>query len=92
MPPRLLIVALALGCGCAEKRPLKPARLPVSLEQARAAALAAVPGQIANEELDFEDKRWLYEFEIQPAQAGVTLQEVDIDAITGAVVTVKPDD
>ena len=89
-PVRLVIVALAL-CGCAERRPLKPARLPVSLEHARAAALAAVPGRITYEELDFEEKRWLYEFEIEPA-AGTGKQEVDIDAFTGAVVTVKPDD
>jgi uncharacterized membrane protein YkoI len=64
----------------------------VSLEQARAAALAAVPGAITHEEVDYEDKQWLYEFEIQPAKAGMTKQEVDIDAMTGAVVTVKPDD
>jgi uncharacterized membrane protein YkoI len=92
MPTRLLIVALVFGSGCREKSPLKPARLPITIEQARAAALAAVPGHITHEEVDFETKRWLYEFEIQPARADLTKQEVDVDAMTGAVVTVKPDD
>ena len=90
----IAVVALALG-GCRDKRRVPPPNLPVTIEQARATALAAVPGRVELEELDYEEDyaegRWVYEFEIVPA-AGTPKQEVDIDAITGAVLVVKPDD
>ena len=89
-----LIVVAVLGSGCRTRR-TPPAPLPVSLEQARATALAAVAGRIEHEELDFEEDyengRWVYEFEIQPP-TGAGKQEVDVDALTGAVLGVKPDD
>ena len=88
------LLALVLGCGGSQDRStVPPPNLPVSIEQARTAALAAVPGQIAQEELDSEDDgRWVYEFEIQPAAAGAPKQEVDIDATTGSVLKIEADD
>ena len=82
----LLIVVIAAGCGGSQKSATPPPNLPVSMEQARTAALAAVPGQIAKEELDPQDNgRWVYEFEIKPSAAGAPTQDVDVDATTGAV-------
>ena len=86
-----LIIALALGCGGGQsKSTAPPPNLPVSIEQARTAALAAVPGQVQKEELETEEGRWVYEFEIQPT-TGAVKQEVDVDATTGAV-ELEPDD
>jgi uncharacterized membrane protein YkoI len=83
---KYIIITLALGCGGRQdKDTVPPPNLPVSMEQARTSALAAVPGQVQAQELDTEDGRWVYEFEIQPATAGMPKQEVDVDATTGAV-------
>jgi uncharacterized membrane protein YkoI len=89
-----LMFALLLGCGGSQDRATVPPPNPaVSLERARTTALAAVPGQIENEELEGDDDgRWIYEFEIQPAAAGAPKQEVEVDAATGAVLKVEADD
>ena len=88
------IIALSIGCGGRQGKPATPppANLPVSMEQARATALAKVPGQVQQEELDSEDGRWVYEFEIQPSVAGMPKQDVDVDATTGAVQVESDDD
>ena len=88
-----LIILFALGCGGRQDQPTTPPpNLPVSMDQARAAALAVVPGQIQKQELDSEDGgRWVYEFEIQPTAAGSATQDVDVDATTG-VAQIETDD
>jgi uncharacterized membrane protein YkoI len=89
---KYFIIAFAFGCGARQDKPTAPPpNLPVSMDQARSSALAAVPGQVEKQELDSEDGRWIYEFEIQPATAGAPKQEVDVDATTGAV-QVEADD
>jgi uncharacterized membrane protein YkoI len=93
MPKYQFMLALALGCGGSHDKPtVPPPNLPVSIEQARSAALAAVPGQVEREKLDDEDGRWVYEFKIRPAIAGASKHEVDVDATTGAVLEVEADD
>ena len=67
-----------------------PANPSISLQQARTAALAAVPGQVESEKINSEDGRWVYEFEIQPT--GKSKHEVDVDATTGAVLEIQAND
>ena len=56
----------------------------VSLADARAAALADVPGTIKAEELEKEGGRWIYTFEIRPSgETRRLIKEVNIDADTG---------
>jgi uncharacterized membrane protein YkoI len=65
----------------------KPAK--VSEEAARRTALAKVPdGRIETAELEHEHGRLVYSFDITaPAGSGVT--EVQVNAMTGAIVSVK---
>lgn len=62
----------------------------VSLEQARATALQAHPGKVADEELEKEDggSGLRYSFDIRN---GNTTQEVGVDAQTGKVLENKPE-
>ena len=62
------------------------ARATYSADAARQQALAQVPGGVIVEsEIEEEDGRLLYCFEIKvPGQDGVT--EVEIDAVTGALI------
>lgn len=64
----------------------------VSIESARQTALARVPGQVIEEELEDEDGRSVYEFDIQPSQSGTPVQEVVVDANTGQILKVEADD
>ena len=68
-----------------------PANLKVSMDAARQTALAQVPGQIKEEEVEEEDGRWVYEFDIVTA-TGAPVKEVVVDADTGQVVKVEDDD
>jgi hypothetical protein len=60
----------------------------VSLEAARATALAKVPGgQVSSEELEKEHGKLIYSFDIAvPGKSGV--EEVNVSAITGKVLSV----
>jgi uncharacterized membrane protein YkoI len=62
----------------------------VSLDQARAIALKAVPGEITDQELEKEDgsSGLRYSFDIKQ---GTKTYEVGIDAETGAVVENQPE-
>jgi uncharacterized membrane protein YkoI len=66
----------------------------VSLGEARATALRAVPGTIVEEGLEREGEKPVYSFSIRaaasPKNAG--LKEVKVSADTGAVVSVEDDD
>jgi uncharacterized membrane protein YkoI len=65
----------------------------VAIADARAKALNLVPGTLVKEELEHEKGRWIYSFEIRPAgETGKVIKEVNIDADTGAVVSVDTDE
>ncbi|MEA3030697.1 MAG: hypothetical protein QOG13_2022 [Sphingomonadales bacterium] len=60
---------------------------PISMQTARARALAAVPhGRIGSAELEREQGRLIYSFDIRvPGRAGV--EEVQISALTGRLIS-----
>ena len=62
----------------------------VSLEAARVTALARVPGTVRAEELEEEDGRWIYSFEIKPTgETRKIIKEVNVNADTGKIVDVE---
>jgi hypothetical protein len=63
------------------------AQAKIGAEQARAAALQAVPGTVKDSELESEHGRLIYSFEIKrPGQHGIT--EVNVSAMDGSIVDV----
>jgi uncharacterized membrane protein YkoI len=89
---------LAIGCGSRGAPPPReenarqaPPTTAVSADAARKTALARVPGQVLDEELEEEDGRWVYEFDIRPTAAGTPEQEVVVDANNGQIVKVDAD-
>jgi uncharacterized membrane protein YkoI len=61
----------------------------ISMKDARAKALEKVPGgRIKSSELEREKGKLVYSFDIRPAK-GTGIEEVQIDAITGEVVSVE---
>ncbi len=61
----------------------------ISMSDARQTALARVPGKVVAEELEHENHRWIYSFEIHPSlEKGKMISEVNVDADTGVVVDV----
>jgi uncharacterized membrane protein YkoI len=70
-----------------------PAQPPVAItaDQARGAALGAVPGTVLEQELDDEAGRAAWEVKVLP-QAGGPAREVVVDASTGAVLSNAVDD
>lgn len=59
----------------------------ITMKQARTTALAQVPGgRVKSSELEKEDGKLLYSFDIR---AGKGIKEVHVDAITGEVLGVK---
>ena len=65
------------------------AKIPV--ETARAAALNKVPGVIKEEELEKENGKLVYSFDIRATgQKGIT--EVQVSAIDGSIVSVEKED
>ncbi|HEY8104654.1 MAG TPA: PepSY domain-containing protein [Gemmatimonadales bacterium] len=90
------LMTFGLGRAVAQQPAAPPAGKPaatakqskVSEEVARRTALAKVPnGRVETAELEHEHGRQVYSFDITvPAEAGVT--EVQVDAATGAVVSV----
>ena len=73
---------------------VKPADLPalakISFDDARRAALAAVPGAVILGELEVEDGNLQYSFDIVGADKSVT--EVEIDAGDGKVLATDKDE
>lgn len=104
---KLLITALAIGFlalglsaqasaqATAPKKSKIPASLKsqakISLEDARATALKKVPGEIKEEELEKENGKLVYSFDIQAAgQKAIT--EVQVSALDGSIVSVEKED
>jgi uncharacterized membrane protein YkoI len=60
----------------------------ITMKQARATALAQVPGgQVESGELERENGKLIYSFDIRARNH--SLKEVQVDAVTGALVEVK---
>ena len=61
----------------------------VAIADARAKALSLVAGTLVKEELEHENGRWIYSFEIKPiGEKGKSIKEVNIDADTGMLVSI----
>ena len=83
-----LITIAGLLFGCAGKAAHHDAK--VTMDAARAKALAQVAGTIKEEELEQENGRWIYTFEIAPTgETGKIVKEVNIDADTGELVNIE---
>lgn len=84
----LAVGAAARGNTAHEGKPRK-GEAKITMKQARATALAKVPGgRIKSSELEREKGKLVYSFDIRPA-AGTGIEEVQVDAITGDVVSVE---
>ena len=94
-----LVIVAAVAAGAAwqlssthmaeEERGLL-ARAQVAPDDARAKAIAAVPGgTLIESEIEEEDGRLLYCFEFK---VGEVVKEVEVDAITGEVISIEVDD
>lgn len=91
----LLLTSLTAGCGRAGEPPAAPASAPsarISLEAARDTALARVPGKVLKEELEREDGRDIYSFDIQPDGEGSGLKEIHVDANDGTILAVEDEE
>ncbi len=58
----------------------------IGMAKARAIALKNAPGKIQSSELEHENGKWIYSFDIRNSKG--TISEANIDAYTGAVVAV----
>jgi hypothetical protein len=65
------------------------AKIPV--EQARATAVKRVPGEIQEEELEKENGKLVYSFDIK-ATGQKDITEVQVDAVNGSIVSVEKED
>ena len=90
----LVAVLLAVAsCGSTQgSQTSPPPNVPISIDAARQTALARVAGQVQEEELEEEDGRWVYEFDIKPSDAASPVQEVVVDANSGQIIKVEADD
>jgi len=104
---KLLITAVSIGLlalglsaqASAQATTPKKSRIPaslksqakISLEDARATALKKVPGEIREEELEKENGKLVYSFDIQ-ATGQKDITEVQVSAIDGSVVNVEKED
>jgi Predicted membrane protein len=84
------IATCSTGCVTEEKREAKlQAEAKVSKEQAEKTALAKVPGGTIKEgELEKEHGKLIWSFDISTPNS-TDIKEVQVDAITGEVVSVK---
>jgi|GEM_PF-3594743 len=91
-----LFVAGLVGCSSSGKKPADTTspstayKPKISIETARKAALARVPGKVLEQELEKEDGRWIYTFDIRPTPAiPGKIKEVHVDPDSGNVVKVE---
>jgi len=90
-----LAVGLCVAAGAQTPAPKKskiPAALlkdaKISVDVARATALKKVPGQLQEEELEKENGKLVYSFDIQ-ATGQKDITEVQVSAIDGSIVSVE---
>ena len=60
----------------------------ISIDIARKTAMDATPGQVQKEELEHEDRVWVYSFDIKSAFNSKT-HEVQVDARSGKLIRTK---
>ena len=58
----------------------------IGMAKAKAIALKNAPGKIQSSELEHENGKWIYSFDIRNSKGTIT--EANIDAYTGAVVAI----
>src|SRR5712692_12078399 len=58
-----------------------------SMKKARSIALKKAPGKVSSAELERENGKLIYSFDIKNSSGGTT--EVNVDAITGEIVAAK---
>ncbi len=93
-----LAVGLCVAAGAQVPAPKKskiPAALKkdakISVEAARATALKKVPGELQEEELEKENGKLVYSFDIR-ATGQKDITEVQVSAIDGSIVSVEKED
>jgi uncharacterized protein YpmB len=59
----------------------------ISMKKARSIALKKAPGKVSSAELERENGKLIYSFDIKNSSGGTT--EVNVDAITGEIVSAK---
>jgi uncharacterized membrane protein YkoI len=64
----------------------------LSFAEAKKIALTKAPGQIFNWELEMEDGKIIYSFEIELPDDKKYSREVDVDAMSGKIVEVDKED
>lgn len=57
----------------------------VPLKIARKTATAYYPGRVQGEELEFEDGKWIYSFDLT-SEKDMRVHEVHVDALSGKVI------
>jgi uncharacterized membrane protein YkoI len=86
----LIILALAAAPAVADPPKSETHQTKITMEKARKIALAKVPGTVKKEELEHEDGRWVFSFEIRPTgETKKVVKEVNVDADTGKIVSVE---
>ena len=88
----ILSLGLASACGSPPAAPPAAPTARVDLGAARSTALARIPGKVLKEELEHENGRDIYSFDIRPDAAGTALKEVHIDANDGSIVAVEDEE
>jgi uncharacterized membrane protein YkoI len=93
-----LAIGLCAAAGAQTPAPKKskiPAALKkdakISVEDARATALKKVPGELQEEELEKENGKLVYSFDIR-ATGQKDITEVQVNAIDGSIVSVEKED
>jgi len=92
MVAAFLAIGLCLAAGAQTQAP-KKSNIPAALKKdakisARAAALKKVPGEIQEEELEKENGKLVYSFDIR-ATGRKDITEVQVSAIDGSIVSVE---
>lgn len=85
----VLALTLSISASASEKKESQKAlakEAKITMKQARATALKAAPGRIKEAELEREDGKLVYSFDIKTKEG---IKEVQINAIDGSVVSVE---
>ena len=85
----MLMLALGLAVTASDKKSgqkqlQKEAK--ITMKEARATALKEAPGKVKESELEREDGKVIYSFDIQTKEG---IKEIQVDAVTGKVLKVE---
>ncbi len=78
----LLVAVLGFGTLAAQAQTKK-----IGMKRARAIAMKEAAGKIKSSELEKENGKWIYSFDIRNAKGTIT--EVNIDAYSGKVISLE---